>query len=123
MNDGSAINILQPGDDTMSTTQLPKSFNDLIRDSDLPVLVDFWATWCGPCRMVAPVIEQIAREYKGKLHVVKIDVDQKPQISAQYGIQSIPTIMMFHRGQELMRQSGALPYGTLKQAIDRAIAA
>jgi thioredoxin 1 len=105
----------------MMNTTLPNSFNDLIQESDLPVLVDFWAEWCGPCRMVAPVIEQIAREYKGKLRVVKIDVDQKPELSSQYGIQSIPTIMMFHRGKVLMRQSGALPYVTLKQVIDRSM--
>jgi thioredoxin len=103
------------------TATLPKSFNDLVRESDIPVLVDFWAAWCGPCRAVAPVIEQIAHEYKGKLRVVKIDVDHKPQISEQYGIQSIPTIMMFHRGKVLMRQSGALPYASLKQAIDQAM--
>jgi thioredoxin len=110
-----------PGDDTMNSAALPKSFNELVNQSDLPVLVDFWAEWCGPCRMVAPVLEQIAREYKGKIRVVKINVDEKPQISAEYGIQSIPTLMMFHRGKVLMRQSGALPYGALKQAIDRAI--
>jgi thioredoxin len=106
----------------MNATTLPKSFNDLVNESDLPVLVDFWAEWCGPCRMVAPVIEQIAREYKGKLRVVKIDVDNKPEISAQYGVQSIPTIMMFNRGKVVMRQTGALPYNALKQAIDKAMA-
>lgn len=72
--------------------------------------------------MVAPVIEQIAREYKGKLLVVKINVDEKPQVSAQYDVRSIPTIMMFHRGKVLMREAGALPYGTLKSHVDRALA-
>ena len=100
---------------------LPKSFADLVRDSDLPVLVDFWAEWCGPCRAVAPVIDRIAREYKGKLRVVKVDVDKKPEVSAQYGIRSIPTIMLFHRGNVLMRQSGAVPYETLKRRIDEKI--
>jgi thioredoxin len=100
------------------STTLPSSFNDLVRDSDLPVLVDFWAEWCGPCKMVAPVIEQLAREFKGRIRVVKVNVDEKPQISAQYGIQSIPTIMLFHRGKVLMRQSGALPFGALKQMIE-----
>ena len=103
----------------MDTSTLPRSFNDLITQSELPVLVDFWAEWCGPCHMLAPTIEQIARDYKGKLLVVKINVDEKPQISRQYGIQSIPTVMIFHRGKTLMQQSGALPYETLKQMIDR----
>lgn len=103
------------------TATLPKSFNELVQQSDLPVLVDFWAEWCGPCRMVAPVIEQIAKEYKGKLRVVKVNVDEKPQVSAQYGIQSIPTLMIFHRGKILMRQSGALPYNALKGEIEKVI--
>lgn len=103
------------------TATLPKSFNDLIQQSELPVLVDFWAEWCGPCKVLGPVIEQIAREYKGKLRVVKINVDEKPQVSAQYGIQSIPTLMIFHRGRMLMRQSGALPYGALKSEIEKAM--
>jgi thioredoxin len=100
---------------------LPKSFNDLIQQSDRPVLVDFWAEWCGPCRMVAPTIERIAQEYKGKLLVVKINVDEKPHVANQYGIRSIPTIMLFHRGKTLMHQQGALPYDRLKHEIDRAI--
>jgi thioredoxin len=101
---------------------LPSSFNDLIRDSDLPVLVDFWAEWCGPCHAVAPVIEQIAREYKGRLRVVKVNIDQKPQVAQQFQVQSIPTIMLFHRGAALMRELGAQPYGSLKQRIDSAMA-
>jgi thioredoxin 1 len=100
---------------------LPASFNDLVKQSEQPVLVDFWAPWCGPCRVVSPVVEQIAKEYKGRLLVVKINVDEKPAISAQYGIQSIPTLMIFHRGKVLMRQSGSLPYNALKQAVDSAI--
>ncbi|MBS1910557.1 MAG: thioredoxin [Bacteroidetes bacterium] len=104
------------------TTILPNAFNDLVKESDVPVLVDFWAEWCGPCKMIAPTIEQIARDYRGRLRVVKVNVDLKPQISAEYGIQSIPTIMLFHRGRVLMRQSGALPYEALKGQIDRAMA-
>ncbi len=105
----------------MASTNLPPSFDDLIRNSDLPVLVDFWAEWCGPCHAVAPVIEQIAREYKGKLRVIKVNIDQKPHIARQFQIQSIPTIMLFHKGAPLMREMGAHPYGSLKQAIDRAM--
>jgi len=98
---------------------LPKSFNDLIRQSDLPVLVDFWAEWCGPCKMVSPTIQQIAGEFKGRLLTIKVNVDQKQNIAAQYQIQSIPTIMMFHKGKILMRLTGALPYETLKAEIQK----
>ncbi len=106
----------------MDTTTLPRSFNDLLEQSELPVLVDFWAAWCGPCTQVAPVVAQIAREYKGKLLAVKINIDDKPYIAAQYAVQSIPTIMLFHHHTVLMREAGAMPYGTMKQAIDSALA-
>lgn len=96
---------------------LPKSFYDLIRTSEIPVVVDFWAPWCGPCKMVSPALEKIARELKGKLLVIKINVDNKPDISAQYQIQSIPTIMMFYKGTPKMRLVGALPYDAIKQEV------
>jgi thioredoxin len=99
----------------MST--LPKSFNDLISNSDKPVLVDFWAEWCGPCRMVSPTIEKLAKEYKGQILTIKVNVDEKPHVAQQYGIQSIPTIMMFKNGQPVMRLAGALPYEALKSEI------
>jgi len=96
---------------------LPKSLNDLIQHSDLPILVDFWAEWCGPCRIVSPVVEKIAREFKGRLLTVKVNVDKKPYIAAQYKVQSIPTIMLFHRERILLRRTGALPYETLKAEV------
>ncbi|MDB5032967.1 MAG: thioredoxin [Chlorobi bacterium] len=107
---------------TTNAKTLPKSFDELINSSELPVLVDFWAAWCGPCQALAPTIEQLAREYRGKLLVVKINVDEKQAVAGKYEIRSIPTIMIFHRGKPVMRESGALPYGTLKRAVDQAIA-
>lgn len=100
---------------------LPTSFNQLIQQSELPVVVDFWAEWCGPCKMVSPSLERIAKKYRGKLLVVKINVDEKPQIALQYQIQSIPTIMMFQNGQAVMRLVGAQSYESLKQQIQRAL--
>ncbi len=96
---------------------LPKSFHELIQTSDIPVVVDFWAAWCGPCKTVSPALESIAKEFKGKLLVIKINVDNKPHIAAQYQIQSIPTIMMFHKGTQKMRLVGALPYEAIKQEV------
>lgn len=105
----------------MTGRQLPKSFEALIKESDLPVLVDFWAEWCGPCRMVSPAIQRIASDYKGRLLTVKVNVDKKSHVAAQYGITSIPTIMLFHQGRTLMRLSGALPYETLKAEVEKHI--
>jgi len=96
---------------------LPKSFNELIQVSEVPVVVDFWAAWCGPCKMVSPALERLAQELKGKIIVIKINVDKKPHIAAQYQIQSIPTIMMFHRGVPKMRLVGALPYEAIRQEV------
>ena len=103
------------------TKNLPKSFDDLINTSDLPVLVDFWAEWCGPCKMVSPAVQQVARDFKGKLLAVKVNVDEKPSVAAQYNIQSIPTLMLFKKGNVIWKQSGALPYEMLRNAIAQKI--
>ncbi|MBN2659423.1 MAG: thioredoxin [Spirochaetales bacterium] len=95
-----------------------KSFNELISNNEKPVLVDFYADWCGPCKMVSPVIKRIAGEYKGKLITVKVDTDRKPAIAGKYQISSIPTIMMFFKGQPVMRLQGAHPYESIKSSID-----
>ncbi len=95
-----------------------KSFQDLITNSDKPVLVDFWAEWCGPCRMVSPVVERIAREYSGRLTTVKVNVDEKQHVAAQYNVRSIPTIMMFWKGHVLMQTAGAQSFESLKHQID-----
>ena len=96
---------------------LPKSFEQLIRESEKPVLVDFWAEWCGPCKTVSPVVEKIASEFKGKLITVKVNVDHKQHIAGQYQITGIPTIILFKNGQIVMRKTGALPYEALKAEI------
>lgn len=100
-------------------TELPKSFDELIQTNELPVFVDFWAEWCGPCRMVAPSVKQLAEELKDRLTVVKINVDEKPAVAAKYGIQSIPTFMIFYKGKTVGRFSGAMPFPMLKQEVEK----
>ena len=79
------------------------------RSKELPVVVDFWAAWCGPCRIIAPTVEELVIEYKGRLKVVKVDVDQNQDIAVRYGVQSIPTLMVFKDGKMVERVLGALP--------------
>ncbi len=103
----------------MHTTSLPSSFDQLLQTSDRPVLVDFWAEWCGPCHALAPTLKAIAGEFKGKMFVVKINVDEKPAIASQYQISSIPTLILFSKGTILWRTAGALPYNALKAELER----
>ena len=105
----------------MSNQNLPNSFFDLIEKSEKPVLVDFWADWCGPCRMVSPTIAQIASEMKNKILTVKVNVDKKEHVAGRYQVTSIPTIMLFYKGEVLMRLAGAHPYDSLKQEIEKAL--
>ena len=83
-------------------------FDELVRDAKAPVLVDFWAAWCGPCRMVGPEVEKLAASRSGRVITVKVDTDAQPALSARFGIQSIPTLMVFRAGKEAARVSGAL---------------
>jgi thioredoxin 1 len=99
-----------------------KSFQSDVLQSTEPVLVDFWAEWCGPCRAVAPVLEEVAGELKGKLKIVKLNVDENPETAAKYGIQSIPTLMIFKNGQMASRQIGAAPKAKIVQWITGAVA-
>ena len=93
------------------------SFQSEVLDSPVPVLVDFWAAWCGPCRAVAPIVEEIAAEYHGQLKVVKVDVDESQDVAGRYRIQSIPTLMLFKGGQEVERVIGAVPKPTLVSRV------
>jgi thioredoxin len=83
------------------------------------VLVDFWAAWCGPCRAIAPAVEELANEYAGKLKVVKVDVDENPDVSSRYGVQSIPTLLVFKGGEVVERMIGAYPKNMLLQKLQR----
>jgi len=105
----------------LADKKLPKSFFDLINQSEKPVLVDFWADWCGPCRMVSPTISRIASEMKGTILTVKVNVDEKQHVAARYQVVSIPTIMLFYKGNVLMNLAGAHPYDSLKREIEKAL--
>lgn len=94
-----------------------KSFEkDVLKESTLTV-TDFWATWCGPCRMVAPILDEIAKEFDGKIKIAKLDVDSNPMTAAQYGVQSIPTMIVFKGGKEVDRLVGAMPKARLLERI------
>ena len=97
------------------------NFDSVLATKNTPVMVDFWATWCGPCRMVAPVIEQVAEEYEGRAIVGKVDVDECGDLAMRYGVMSIPTVMVFVNGQAVAKQIGAAPKTTYAAMLDQAL--
>ncbi len=97
------------------------SFETEVLKSEIPVLVDFWAPWCGPCRVVAPVVQEIAEQYAGKVKVVKMNTDENPQTASQYGIRSIPTLMFFKGGQKVDQLVGAVPKSTVSITLEKHI--
>jgi thioredoxin 1 len=94
------------------------TWEEEVMNSELPILVDFWAEWCGPCKMIAPAVHDLAEEYAGKLNVAKVDIDNSPEIATKYGIRSIPALIFFKDGKPVDQVIGALPKGALKKKID-----
>jgi len=94
------------------------TFDEVVLKSDKPVMVDFWAAWCGPCRMVAPIMDQLTAEYAGKAVIAKVDVDANQKFAAEYGVRNIPTVLVFKNGEVVEKQVGVAPKATYAQKID-----
>ena len=98
------------------------NFDKVVLQAETPVLVDFWAPWCGPCRMVAPVVDELAKEYDGRVSFGKVNVDEAPRIASQYGVMSIPTLILFKEGKPFANMVGFRPKNELKKGLDEALA-
>jgi len=100
---------------------MDSNFDQMVLQAEAPVLVDFWAPWCRPCLMIAPVLDELAEEYDGKLSIVRMDVDQNPKTATQYGIMSIPTLLIFKQGKPISHITGFRPKSELKRSVDAAL--
>jgi thioredoxin 1 len=104
-----------------TVTVLDATFKSEVIDSQTPVLVDFWATWCAPCKAIAPALEELATQYKGQVKIVKVDVDENQQFAQQYGVRSIPNLLLFKNGKVVDQLVGAQPKAKLEDSIKKAL--
>lgn len=105
--------------DLLSITE--SNFEAEVLQADLPVLIDFWAVWCGPCKLIAPIVEELAKEYEGKAKIAKCDVDSNQQVAIKYGIRSIPTLLIFKNGEVAEQIVGALPKSHITEKLNNVI--